>query len=542
MTVSVAPAAAEKRTLSFFNTHTKETLTVTFKRNGRYDRRALEKLNWFLRDWRRDEKTKMDPELFDLVWTVYRKIGARKPIWVVSGYRSPVTNNMLRKRSRGVAKFSQHTRGKAMDFYIPGANLRKLRETALKMQVGGVGYYPRSKSPFVHFDTGRVRHWPRMTRKQLVRLFPNGRTLHIPSDGKPLKGYKRAVAEAKTGKRKNTRLAYASSTRRVSRSERRTAPVGREGDGSGVGFFAALFNEDNRKKTAEKPKKPARKQQQELRSYPRDDKPGKITIAKSTTPAPRKEPAKTPAKKDSPVRVARLSEPETPQTPPTTAFPETRLAALPRPAAKPEGTADPADTAATTAEAGAAESSAVPDMAIAGDSVPLPQSNPNRLVAVAETPGSADDEIAAPLPPQKPLVVASIAGGPDDRSEVATPMAPALPAIDDYDDLHHEEPEPADLPPTLEAAPLAATEPDPKRRALPVLAYDGSRLNTLTSTTPAKARLHATFSHPIVAVASVFKAPNAAIDNRFGAGADDALPSGHFAGPAIKAVKTVWLQ
>jgi hypothetical protein len=85
-----------------------------------------------------------------------------------------------------VARFSQHTLGKAIDFYIPGVSLDKLRATAMKLQGGGVGYYPTSGSPFVHLDVGNVRAWPRMTRQQLVKLFPDGRTAHIPSDGSPL--------------------------------------------------------------------------------------------------------------------------------------------------------------------------------------------------------------------------------------------------------------------------------------------------------------------------------------------------------------------
>jgi hypothetical protein len=87
--------------------------------------------------------------------------------------------------------------GKAMDFYIPGISLSRLREIGLRMQVGGVGFYPSSGSPFVHLDTGSVRHWPKMTRQQLVKVFPNGRTLHIPSDGKPLPGYAEALAAYK---------------------------------------------------------------------------------------------------------------------------------------------------------------------------------------------------------------------------------------------------------------------------------------------------------------------------------------------------------
>ncbi len=195
-----AAAQAETRSLNLFNAHTKERVTITFKKNGRYLPQGLRQANQFLRDWRRNEATKIDPELLDLVWTVYQKVGASKPIHVVSSYRSPATNNMLRKRSRGVAKNSQHTRGKAMDFFIPGVNLAKLRATGLREQVGGVGYYPTSGSPFVHMDTGRVRHWPRMSRTELAKVFPNGKTLHIPSDGKPLGGYKTALAEAKSGK------------------------------------------------------------------------------------------------------------------------------------------------------------------------------------------------------------------------------------------------------------------------------------------------------------------------------------------------------
>ncbi|WP_082735801.1 DUF882 domain-containing protein [Polycladidibacter stylochi] len=188
---------ASTKTLKLYNTHTKERASITFKRNGRYDKAALRKLNHFLRDWRRNEATKMDPELFDLIYDVYKKSGSKKYIHVVSGYRSLTTNNMLRKRSRGVAKNSQHTKGHAMDFFIPGVSTAKLRAYGLREHVGGVGYYPRSNTPFVHMDTGSVRHWPRMTRAQLKKVFPKGRTIHVPTDGKPLKGYSYALAEIK---------------------------------------------------------------------------------------------------------------------------------------------------------------------------------------------------------------------------------------------------------------------------------------------------------------------------------------------------------
>jgi uncharacterized protein YcbK (DUF882 family) len=190
-----AVAEGDTRTISLHHIHTDEDITITFKRDGRYDDAALEKLNWFLRDWRKAEQTKMDPHLIDLVWEVQREAGNKAPIWVVCGYRSPATNAMLRHRSAGVARFSQHMLGRAMDFYIPGVPLEDLRAMGLRLARGGVGFYPTSGSPFVHMDTGSVRMWPRMTHEQLVRVFPDGKTVQIPTDGKPLQGYALALAE-----------------------------------------------------------------------------------------------------------------------------------------------------------------------------------------------------------------------------------------------------------------------------------------------------------------------------------------------------------
>jgi uncharacterized protein YcbK (DUF882 family) len=190
-----AVAEGDTRTISLHHIHTGEDLTITYKREGRYDEDALKKLNHLLRDWRKDEETRMDPRLLDVVWEVYRDVDAKGPIQVVCGYRSPATNAMLRKRSRGVAQFSQHMLGRAMDFFIPGVPLETQREAGLRLQRGGVGYYPSSGSPFVHLDVGNVRHWPRMTREQLARVFPNGRTVHVPSDGRPLPGYALALAD-----------------------------------------------------------------------------------------------------------------------------------------------------------------------------------------------------------------------------------------------------------------------------------------------------------------------------------------------------------
>jgi uncharacterized protein YcbK (DUF882 family) len=190
-----AVANGDTRTLTIYHTHTREIATITFRRNGQYDARALEQLNWLLRDWRRDEPTRMDPRLFDTLWEVYREVGSREPVHVVSAYRSPQTNAMLRRRSSAVAKHSQHMLGKAMDFHLPDVSIERIRAVGMRLQNGGVGYYPSSYTPFIHLDVGSVRAWPRMTRDQLVRLFPDGKTVHIPADGEPLPRYEEARAE-----------------------------------------------------------------------------------------------------------------------------------------------------------------------------------------------------------------------------------------------------------------------------------------------------------------------------------------------------------
>lgn len=230
--VPAVEAAGQTRTLKILFIHTREKAEITFKRNGRYDPKGLQQVNNMLRDWRRNEPTKMDPRLLDLIWEVYQKSGSRDYIHVVSAYRSPATNGMLRSRTKGVAKKSQHMLGKAMDFYLPDVKLKTLREIGMKFQVGGVGYYPTSGSPFVHMDVGGVRAWPRMSRGELVRLFPDGKTMHLPSDGSPLPGYEQAVADYK---------------RRVGSSAIEVAGGGTKGAGDrdtkrgGKNLFAMLF-------------------------------------------------------------------------------------------------------------------------------------------------------------------------------------------------------------------------------------------------------------------------------------------------------------
>jgi uncharacterized protein YcbK (DUF882 family) len=222
-----AVAEGDTRTLSFHHVHTGEDITVTFKRDGRYNEAALKKLDWFMRDWRKEQETHMDPRLFDVLWQVYREVGATAPIDIICGYRSPGTNAMLRARSSGVARSSQHINGKAIDFFIPGVPLAKLRAVGLKLQDGGVGFYPTSGSPFVHMDTASIRHWPNISREQLAKIFPDGRTVHIPADGKPMRNYALALADVeRRGKAPNGRsLAAARDAGVISESQVQVAAL-----------------------------------------------------------------------------------------------------------------------------------------------------------------------------------------------------------------------------------------------------------------------------------------------------------------------------
>ena len=137
----------------------------------------------------------MDPHLFDIVWEVYRESGSTQPIDVLSGYRSPQTNAMLRRRSRQVAEHSAHMAGKAIDAHFIDVGTARIRDIAMRMEAGGVGFYPTGITPWVHIDSGPVRYWPRMSRDALARLFPDGKTVFIPADGQPMPGYEQARAE-----------------------------------------------------------------------------------------------------------------------------------------------------------------------------------------------------------------------------------------------------------------------------------------------------------------------------------------------------------
>lgn len=149
--------AAEQRALRFYNTHTHERISVTYKQGGGYAPEALAQINHILRDHRSGDVYRIDAELLDFLYDLLQKLDYHDEVHIISGYRSPKTNATLRKKSSGVAAGSLHMQGKALDFRLPGVSTSKVRDAALAMKRGGVGYY--QKLDFVHIDTGRVRRW-----------------------------------------------------------------------------------------------------------------------------------------------------------------------------------------------------------------------------------------------------------------------------------------------------------------------------------------------------------------------------------------------
>lgn len=152
-----AVLASRPRALSFYHTHTGERLRLTYAEGGRHIPEALDEINRFLRDFRSGEAHPIDPQLLDILHRLQQTTGGRGPYEIVSAYRSPQTNDMLRANSGGVAQRSLHMEGRAMDVRLRGVETWALRNAALDLQAGGVGYY--QQSDFIHVDTGRVRFW-----------------------------------------------------------------------------------------------------------------------------------------------------------------------------------------------------------------------------------------------------------------------------------------------------------------------------------------------------------------------------------------------
>jgi uncharacterized protein YcbK (DUF882 family) len=146
-----------ERVLKFKHTHTGKSLHVVYFRQGDYDPEAFADIRVFLADWRDGKQHDIDPDLMDILWQLQQVSGSSETWEVISAYRSPETNELLRSRSSGVAKKSQHLLGNAIDVRLRGMELKTLRDSARNLKLGGVGYY--AKPNFVHVDTGRVRYW-----------------------------------------------------------------------------------------------------------------------------------------------------------------------------------------------------------------------------------------------------------------------------------------------------------------------------------------------------------------------------------------------
>ncbi|MEN8261284.1 MAG: DUF882 domain-containing protein [Pseudomonadota bacterium] len=168
MTVSVAGSLfippteahakmAHPRLLSFYNTHTAEELDIVYSPYRRFDRNSLRRLNYLLRDHRTDRAIAMDSALIDILFAISLATGSQGTFEVISGYRSPESNARLRRSSTGVAKYSLHMLGKAIDVRLRDVSTKSIRRVAIGLKRGGVGYY--RSSDFVHLDTGRVRYW-----------------------------------------------------------------------------------------------------------------------------------------------------------------------------------------------------------------------------------------------------------------------------------------------------------------------------------------------------------------------------------------------
>lgn len=157
--LSQGTIASGARELSFYHTHTGKRLNVVYWQDGAYVDSALDEINAFLSDFRTGDRVEMDPALLDVIYDVRESLGSNGTYQIISAYRSPETNEMLRNRSAssGVARRSQHVLGKAIDVRLEGVRTADLRDAAIRLQRGGVGYY--EKSDFVHMDTGRVRRW-----------------------------------------------------------------------------------------------------------------------------------------------------------------------------------------------------------------------------------------------------------------------------------------------------------------------------------------------------------------------------------------------
>jgi uncharacterized protein YcbK (DUF882 family) len=480
-----AIANGDTRTLSFYHTHSKERITVTFKKNGRYDQSALKQLNHFLRDWRNQKETTMEPRLFDVVWEVQKDAGSREPIQIISAYRSPETNAMLRSRSSGVAKFSQHTLGHAMDIHVPDVPMSKIREAGLRLQRGGVGFYPSSGTPFVHLDVGNVRMWPRMSRDQLAKVFPDGRTVHLPADGKPLKNYALALADLKRNGATVKGMPASSPTMVASNTSR-----------SG-GFLSRMIGggDDDEETTA-----------------PVSDTTPATAVAKAPPPAPETAPAPTAV-----AAIASIAPVPMPSARPAMAYAAPEVPAGPQMAwqAGPQAAVGRASAAYELA-ALQSEPSAAPPTPAAQVAMPMPRplssTTPAALTA-ANAPG-------VPMPAMRPAPVAASAGGlATSGAEAARLLAAAV------RDVTQRRPKPQ----PVQTAALRSS-PNVLDKDVPAVALSPNR----TMSDPEASMAHPDFAQ----VNGMLSQPTKVLAVTFTANPTGGLDSGAFKGSSVALLRT----
>ncbi len=507
-----AIAQGETRQLTFIHNHTKESVTVAFRRWGSYDSSALEQLNWLMRDWRRDQKIRMNPKLFDLVWEAHREAGSSSPIYINSAYRSPDTNAMLRRRSRAVSKHSQHMNGNALDFYLGDVSMSRVREVAMRMQRGGVGYYPNANTGFVHLDVGSVRSWPRMSRDQLARLFPDEMTVHLPAGGGTMARYEEA---------RSMIIARGGSVGGYSGDEEM------EGWSGGAGFFAALFGGGRGRGGGGGSAGPSGSDDAGVRTFALNGgrTPSAPVAVAEATPArslrgrrgaPAAEPAPTQVASAAPSPVFSLFSNPTPQQ--TARQEPAPQVQVPAPAPV---TAAPIVVASAPPPAAAPPARAVPVVA----ALPMP---PRRPAEFSRTALASLTNI--PLPPTRPSAPDLVASAP----QVAAPAVEALGAIRRPAAETEEAARPAAAPSQIVAyAPVAPARPPLRPTA--VVAASASA----TPAAPAKPAVEAapTARTRVLAtpVASkVALAPVDAILMEFRRKADVGPSAGVFSGAAVK--------
>jgi uncharacterized protein YcbK (DUF882 family) len=358
-------AAGETRSLQMFHIHTKESINVTYMQNGRYVPSAMKKINYFMRDWRKNKTVTIDPKTIDLMWELHSDLGSKAPIHIVCGLRTAGTNAFLKRKGRNVAKKSQHTKGKAIDFYFPDVNTVKIRNSSLVRRVGGTGYYRSSAGPtgFLHIDTGNVRYWgPGISKSQWASIHRD--------------------AKKTIGRRLTRSDSYA------------TASVG--GEQKKGGFLSSLFG--GRKKEPKIISEPEVVQEEAVPEAPSyegyNEELAELAEESAVSAKPRKA---APA----PVLEEPVAETPVPEVPVAEAVVETvKAKKKPAPAAQEVANAQLAALSQTAATEEAAEDEEIKASIKKGPPIPRPRMKPAEIMALAKLdnenvviePASADPE------------------------------------------------------------------------------------------------------------------------------------------------------